>query len=618
MSLVAFHAGRLWLRASRSSETTSAPSPYQFFLAADMVSHLSPISFLRFLWYAIAYRPLTRQSSAPQRGRKPISPMLLMTAALSFSLFSLSLGIKVLDIVLHEQLFTVVLPRGHALLVNATTVGSPLFQVGYLSDPAHFDGTDRFLARAGSHNMSDTMAIYPAPPLGNMSLAFLGPKTADFAVAASTVALGTSCVIRRPTCETSCPVPNNTNHNCEMLGCGGIDDPTGIVYLTTDLGTQPQIALWDNSTDSHQYGSTQAPFQHLGFMCFKAFSPFPHIENSTDNPEAIPFASWDMMLEPGYDNIIDPSNTMLCFTYTCWSTTFRATYSATQGASVTLDLDSLVQIDDSVTTIAVSRTLPNAGLWVANGIYSGSARYLDAQLQDDVNTLGNVYGNNSAQLNQELAQTFSNRLLGWSVGALILAETNGTHFEDVISLSIPLIPAGLFVGFHLVYALLALILGFSALLLPRKYHPAESRDLLKLEQPQAESTLRPASSDSSFPPAAFPPPSQEGSSSGRAVSDPALTASGGSTIGKSHLISDLLVAQGRLSDPSTLVYDVVQSRMHPQLDSRPRPEADSGPKAHPAGRAMPIMILRSGIESEGDVSGLVRRPLQLQVDFEAE
>ncbi|KAF8312146.1 hypothetical protein DL93DRAFT_1350207 [Clavulina sp. PMI_390] len=552
MALLAFHAGYLWLQASQPrSRPTDIPSPYQFFLTSDMLSHLSPLTLARFLRYAIMYRVPGTRGKLPRRSRARITPMLSITAICSYLLFSLSIGIKILDVVLHEQLATVVLSKGHPKSVNATAMVTPAYDQWVGRGERALDAwtvlpsADLPEARAGSQNTSNILATYISPPVGNMSITFLGPRATDIAVTASTIALGTSCSIRRPQCNSSY-FPDQFAYLA--TACAGIEDPFGMVYNTTFLQSQPQILL-NMDVPTGSYSSLTSPFRHNGFLCFSAYSSFPHREKSSSDPEGVPFANWIAMAGTWRNERVLP--TTLCFTYSCNSEVFRATYSVADGI-VALDTTSLTPIQNRSTNIAVSRTLPTARIGTDAFDYVYASHYIDVQMQNDVDTLGNLYGNDTGRFKLALSQAFSNRLLGWSAGALVLSETNGTKFEDILTLRIPLIPAGIFIGLHLLFASVVLILGGIALLLPKRYYITESLDLLPLEGGGGCLASSPTPAGSRY--------YAHVNTHHHVESTLQTLASEGEGASEIRATSDLLVAQRRLTDASTLLYEVVRGQ----------------------------------------------------------
>ncbi|KAF8295662.1 hypothetical protein DL93DRAFT_2194203 [Clavulina sp. PMI_390] len=511
-----------------------------------MLSQFSFLALARFLWYAVTYRVPSPCGKQPRRSRGRIGPILSITAFCSCLLFSLSIGIKIVDVILHDQLRTALALKGHPESVDAMAIVAPSYDVWAreaLSGGNVLPLEDLPVARAGGQNVSDVFATYPTPPMGNMSIAFLGPRTTDVAVTASSIALGTSCSIRRPQCRSSWSP--NADYGRLVTSCEGIDDPFGIVYNTTLMQNQPQIFLSPNISDS-PHGSVTSPFQHNGFLCFEAYSHFPHQEDITSDPEEVPFISWNTISSGRYFAANELPVT-LCFTYLCKSKVFRAVYSIAEGI-ITLDKTSLAPIQNLSTNIAVSRTLTSYTAGMGAWDYADENHYVDAQLKNDVDSIGNLYGNDTEQFRLALSQAFSNRLLGWSAGAIILSETRGTRFEEILTLHIPLTPAGIFITLHLVYSSVVLILGGRALLFPKRYCTTESLDLLRLESAGESLT---SSTSAGSPNSSHTNTQYNGNTFshsllyGRHQADEVTTS------------SDLLIAQHRLTDASTLLSEIL-------------------------------------------------------------
>lgn len=153
---------------------------------------------------------------------------------------------------------------------------------------------------------------------------------------------------------------------------------------------------------------------------------------------------------------------ILCSISICNTTVYDADYTSSNG-SLSLNTSSLTLANESA-TIAVS----SAGLFLGTAdtsYYQYGSRFLDDQIQMDLSSAGNTYGNSSTQFATALAQAFSNRYLGWSVGAITMdtVEAQGTTPE--LAISIPLRTSHVFAVLNLAYALGIVSLGVSCLVL---------------------------------------------------------------------------------------------------------------------------------------------------------
>ncbi|KAF8315604.1 hypothetical protein DL93DRAFT_2096617 [Clavulina sp. PMI_390] len=462
--------------------------------------------------------------------RAPLTPMILVAASFSLIFFILSVGTKVVDTVLHNSTTSTILPQNAAAIVNGMIFVLPdcneQTQCPVSANPS--------VASAGGRNASDNFSIYEsiltadssAVASGMMAertyVSFIGPHPTPLSFTSQTIAVGTECHLRRPSC-----LVNSTTETIEA--CSGIGDPYSVQYGTSVMQERPELLImtpWIDDDLTADFGTTHPNFTHIGFMCFPAYVDLPHNETfSNDTGSGIPdptkiiFMEWFRMLALGSDPEAPEGDLpkTFCFTYTCSTLVFDATYSVSQG-EIRLDLMSLNLTSSIAAPIAVSRTLPFYGsspaLTGKNAqLYPRSTRYLDAQLQADVTLIANDLGSDVDHLALEFARMFSNRLLGWSAGALQLDPILGIYSVDVLAISIPIITSWVFIVLLLLLALFILLLGISAPFLHTKYH----------------SVAPTTDHDSPTSP----------------------------TEHENHMVSDIFIAQQRLSDTSTLVHEIV-------------------------------------------------------------
>lgn len=124
----------------------------------------------------------------------------------------------------------------------------------------------------------------------------------------------------------------------------------------------------------------------------------------------------------------------------------------------------------SLANASAAIAVSSAGLYIGvndTNFYQWGARFLDDQIQMDLSSAGNTFGNSSSQFAAAWAQAFSNRYLGWSAGAVVMdtVKTRGTTPQ--LALSIPLGMSYTFAALHFAYALGILALGVACLVLPR-------------------------------------------------------------------------------------------------------------------------------------------------------
>lgn len=150
----------------------------------------------------------------------------------------------------------------------------------------------------------------------------------------------------------------------------------------------------------------------------------------------------------------------------CTTTVYDANYTLQNNGTLSLDTSSFVLANASA-TIAVS----SSGMYLGRNEtrdYGWGPRFIDEQIQTDLSIAGNTYGNHSDQFAAAWAQSFSNRYLGWSVGAIRMDDTAATLMVSVLGLSIPMSTSYAFIGLHFAYALSIVLLGISCFFIPQQ------------------------------------------------------------------------------------------------------------------------------------------------------
>lgn len=356
------------------------------------------MAFVRFLIYTFGRLPNKRSS----RRREPITRMLAITAAVLFFLIGLSVALKVVDVVLHDQIISTVLLRNESSTINgAAFVSSECDDLSIWACPV-LNRTSQ--ASAGSRNDSSNFAVYEVPynaAHANRSIAYAGIPLTDPSLSATgqTIAVGTKCALHRPVCQVE---------NESVFYCQGYDDPTGITYNTTVWDNRPEIFLTTapNTTGSGwgSMGMSSNPFGSVGFICFNDYSDINY--SDTDIFFETPYVNW-WMIGKG----IGAQPYILCFTFTCTTWVYDGAYSI-YNRSTSLHHDELTLANGSA-ALAVSGALA----WmneppIETSLYQYTQRYIDDQLQVEVAAAGNLYGNDTARFSAQLAQSLSNRCSG--------------------------------------------------------------------------------------------------------------------------------------------------------------------------------------------------------------
>lgn len=286
--------------------------------------------------------------------------------------------------------------------------------------------------------------------------------------------------------------------------------------------------------------------------------------NDTDNVGLTsPFLNW-WSYGPG----IKTTPYLLCSISLCNTTVYDATYNLERGV-ISLANDSF-RLADPATTLAISYS--NVFLGAGDTTtYMYAPRFLDDQLQSDLTNAGNQFGNDSRAFADAWAQALSNRLAGWSVGALESAPSSTAQMTaPVIALEMPLATVHIFANLHFVYALLFIFLGLSCLSIPNRPSTGAANRNSGVED--------------------------EGSWDGTETQKP---------------VSELALAQARLADPSTLVRELA-ARSTAVRD--PSEAASGGPVYRPVGRRTASQSTLTLRELDGAEQNDVRVVLQRRSD----
>ena len=97
--------------------------------------------------------------------------------------------------------------------------------------------------------------------------------------------------------------------------------------------------------------------------------------------------------------------------------------------------------------------------------YQYGSRFIDDQIQLDLSSAGNTYGNDTQQFGAAWAQALSNRYLGWTAGAVQLSDARAVMSDPRLAVAIPVATTWVFAVLHFVYASAIVGVGVSCLLL---------------------------------------------------------------------------------------------------------------------------------------------------------
>ncbi|KAF8492114.1 hypothetical protein JB92DRAFT_3090457 [Gautieria morchelliformis] len=261
MCLFAYQLGHLWLKASHS-RPANLPAPFQYHLILELVSLVSPITIIRFLSYA-----LRRSSQHPQvpfkpraslRTRTRITPLLKVAALGATIILTFSWAIKIVDVVLHDQIVTT------------------LLFLGGLNQSASF--------RVYEHGADDLAR--------SKSIAYIGPvslgSSTGVKLSAHTYAAATECQVYHP--QSVSTVVDVGNWNQFIFGAG-FNVTTWQMRLQSFLtqkgnltapGIKPPFPLSN--------GASVNPFTTAQWGCFNDYGNIPY--NDTNPSFSTPFINW--------------------------------------------------------------------------------------------------------------------------------------------------------------------------------------------------------------------------------------------------------------------------------------------------------------------------------------
>lgn len=401
--------------------------------------------------------------------------------------------------------------------------------------------------------------MYEAPyNPASLSLAYLGPVISDPSVKAvnPTIVVASSCQVSSIVCSFGTK---------PSFWCASNDSMRAVRFDTDDWGSRLQVLLASDhdltgvTEAGWSFGTARNPFNIVGFATFINLENIAYSKGSYIPTSEHPYISW---WTASYEDGEPPEPDTLAFAFDCEVSVFDASYAVSDGV-VRLEEDTL-SLANASTTVAISASL----LWMNNiplrsnftrtgnvstdfghfettEGYGYTSLYLDEQLQGDITLSANTYGNDTVRFAAAIAQSLSNRLAGWSAGAITMEPMEANSTQPILALRIPLVLSWTYIGLHGTYALVILLLGVTCLLLPT----APSGPLGPLKRVHKRKL-----SD------------EDGS-----IDDPtiALTSSDSISHGTDQDLpraSDLAAAQLKLSDASTLVYEIVRRDV---LDQRP-------------------------------------------------
>ncbi|KAF8507730.1 hypothetical protein JB92DRAFT_2793251 [Gautieria morchelliformis] len=483
MCLFAYQLGHLWLKASHS-RPANLPTPFQYHLTLELVSLVSPISIVRFLsyclWRSVQDPQVPFQPRTSLRTRTRITPLLMVAVLGATIILTFSWAIKIVDVALHDQIVsTILFVNGSTttFAANASIRADCLDAVINRCDV--INRTQE--ASLGGLNQSSSFRVYEHgtdDPARSQSIAYIGPASMESStgvkLSAHTYVAATECQVYHPECfvDSSETIRVCGPASTTVVDVGGWNQfvfNVGFNVTTWQMRLQSFLTGKGNLTvpgAKPPYSLSNAananPFTTAQWGCFNDYN---NIQYSDANSSfSTPFINWWT-----YGAGIGNQPFILCSISVCNTTVYDAQYNLSNG-SIALDNSSFTLANASA-AVAVS----GSGMFLGTPDtldYQYGSRFIDDQIQLDLSTAGNTYGNSTQRFGTAWAQALSNRYLGWTAGVIQLDDAPATITRSQLALSIPLATAYLFSILHFVYAFMIVLLGISCLFLPKEGGPS--------------------------------------------------------------------------------------------------------------------------------------------------
>ncbi|KAI0085274.1 hypothetical protein BDY19DRAFT_967127 [Irpex rosettiformis] len=474
MGLTGYHLALYWLRSS-ATRSGRNPTPMQYYHTLDLVSNASPMAYLRLLIY-VTKQGWSRWKSTRRRHLR-ISKMLLVAGGAMFTILTLDLAIRIIDVVLHSQIVSTIMVTPND--IPMTFPANAVIKAGCEDPIVNVCGVVNRTNEAslGGLNQSTVFRVYEhgSDDLDRQdSIAFIGPvdPPSNLKIEARTLVASTHCEVYHPECYVKDESPrvcgptlsSNLTETPELDSWNQLAWTAGFNTTDWQMRLQAYITVKGNLTVpganppySLSSGSNANPFTTASFGCFPNYGNIPY--SDTNMSYQTPFINWWT-----YGAGIGNKPYQLCSVSLCNTTVYDARYKLSNGR-LTLDNSSLTLANASA-AVAVS----GAGMFLGTDdtlFYQWGPRFIDDQMQIDLSNAGNTYGNSTSQFSAAWAQAFSNRYLGWSAGMVELADHPAELFRQQLALSIPVATTYLFTVLHFVYALGIFLLGISCLVVAR-------------------------------------------------------------------------------------------------------------------------------------------------------
>lgn len=496
MSLLAFHVAHGWIRASDTPQNLDTlPTPYQYFLTMDFINNSGPFSLLRFLGYAVkSGTSQVKIIKCKSTHRARFSKMLQGSLAGFLMMMSLTWSVKLVDVILHQR----ILPVTQIINVSGKFIKSNA--VMNCQENVHeCDVVHRSLnASLGSQNESQEFKVYKTTDQHRGNIAFIGPPgpldnlTIKSPQNPKTFAVGTICEAFHPSCE----VDNHVIKICRPAGSAPRVVGLGNALIhdhgfnTSDLRQRLQSFVPFNGTRaplknvSSSNGAPTNPFMISSFGCFRNYAQIDY--DNLNTSYHTPFIDWWTYGDPQKPK----SPKYMCTILICDTTVYEVEYNLTEGNLKLIDYT--FKQSNASATLAIS----GAATYLFDNNtdeYRYAARFAEEQLQVDLTRIGNRDGNRTEKFAAAWAQAISNRLVGWSAGAIHLDSLPVNSTESVLAISIPLSTAYVFVGLLWAIAGFIILLGLSTMFLPgvvsgRTLKPRPSNGDHDLQFPQLQAT----------------------------------------------------------------------------------------------------------------------------------
>lgn len=307
MGLVGYHLALHWLRLSTKPENHK-PTPMQYYHTLDLISNASPMAYIRLMWY-VTKKWWARGRSARRR-HLGLSKMLLVASGTMFTVLTIDVAIRIIDVVLHSQIVSTIMVTSNDDPV--TFAANAVYKSGCEDPIVNVCGVENRTSEAnlGGLNQSSIFRIYEHgsdDPNRQDSLAFIGPvdPPLNLDLEANTLVASTHCDVYHPQCFVQDESPrvcgplqaSDTTETPELDSWNSLPWTKGFNTTTWQMRLQAYLTVKGNLTSpgaqppySLSSGSNMNPFTTASFGCFSNYGGITY--SDTNASYSTPFINW--------------------------------------------------------------------------------------------------------------------------------------------------------------------------------------------------------------------------------------------------------------------------------------------------------------------------------------